>query len=355
VASTPRQADVRPLVHFVWRSGLLSLTRSVHESRCLVLRYHSICDRALAEPGYVSSSISVPVDQFEQQIRHLATYYRCISLDELSDAIVGRQPMPPRAAIVTFDDGYRDNYQLALPVLARYRVPAVIYLVSSTLTQGLPLWTSRLRYALFRTGVRTIAVKDQDGRSTTTCSLGDSRGKEQAAQDLTNSLNQLSAPQREVRLAELCHDMSVNDFPHVTDWFLSLNEIEEMQREGITFGSHTVTHPNLPGIDPAEANREIETSRRDLETLLGRPVVHFSFPNSGSKYPHFSDRTKKSVADAGYRTAVTSVRGWVATPSDPLGLARVGINRSRSSLPQFACWLERSRLLGAATPVPARQ
>jgi len=117
-----------------------------------------------------------------------------------------------------------------------------------------------------------------------------------------------------------------------------------MQKHNITFGAHTVTHPNLPGINRKEAEREIEQSKVELEQILKSEVTTFSFPNSGGLYPHFDEFTVRAVRKAGFVSAVTSVRGCADEHADPFRLSRIGINRSASTLPDFLWRLEKERL-----------
>ena len=113
---------------------------------------------------------------------------------------------------------------------------------------------------------------------------------------------------------------------------------------GITFGAHTITHPNLPGIPPEEARAEITRSRADLERLLGIDITHFSYPNSGALHEHFDDFSVNCAREAGYRSAVTSETGPCAVGSDPFRLRRLGINRAKCSLARFSLLLEMTRL-----------
>jgi peptidoglycan/xylan/chitin deacetylase (PgdA/CDA1 family) len=256
---------------------------------------------------------------------------------------------------LTFDDGYLDNYQFALPVLAKYRVPATIYLVSSTLTADKPVWTSVLRYGFMHTPVKRASLPDAAGM-VAAYSLEDWAQRDSAIRHYTNVLNVLSAPRRDELLGTLLRHLRVEHVPTAAAWFLSKAHVLEMTRNGVTFGAHTVTHPNLPGIDGDEARQEIENSRSDLERCLDMRVCHFSYPNSGALYPHFDKAIESLVRRAGFRSAVTSVRGWLNEITNPFRIRRIGVNRARSEPPDFSVWLERNRLFsGDARLAAARE
>jgi peptidoglycan/xylan/chitin deacetylase (PgdA/CDA1 family) len=319
------------------------MTRYVRGQQGLVLRYHSICADAAARPAYVSRSISVPVRMFEQQVRRLSRKYRCQSLDEVVERIEQGRPLAARTVVLTFDDGYLDNYTLALPVLAKYRVPATIYLVSSTLTHRKPMWTSLMRYAFGTTTLTKASLPDGSG-SLAHFALATPEERDAAARRYTNVLNILPAVRRDALLDDILAGLGIDDRPEAGRWFVSAEQVNEMKRFGVTFGAHTVTHPNLPGIDRTEAKREIEVSKSDLEACLGEPIRHFSYPNSGALYPHFDATIENQVRAAGFRSAATSVGGALRGDTNLFRMERIDVNRSRSPLPDFSLWLERNRL-----------
>ena len=324
----------------LWHSGALALTRSLRPGRLLILRYHSI-SADQEGPEYISASISVPVTAFEQQIRHISRYYQCISLDDAVTSLTLGPPLPPRAVAVTFDDGYQDNYRYALPILVRYRVPATIYLVSSTLSDRRILWTSRLRGALNRYRRSELALPGLVGSP---LPFHTETARASSARILTNILNQMPMTVRDRWVEQIAATTGAPTPPAVDEWFLTLKQISEMRCNGIVFGAHTITHPNLPGIPPEEARSEISRSRADLERLLGVEVTHFSYPNSGALHLHFNDFVVGCVREAGYRSAVTSQTGTCRVGSDPFRLRRLGINRARSSPARFSALLELTRL-----------
>ena len=333
----------RLFVQSLWQTRICDLARYARTGQGLLLRYHSVCADLGARPDYVSASISVPAKLFEQQVSRLRRKYRCVTLDEVVDHVERRRPLPPRTVALTFDDGYRDNYEFALPILAKYRVPATIYLVSSTLTAGKAVWTSVLRHGFTRTPLKRADLPDGDGIRAR-YPLEDWAQRDRAVRHYTNVLNVLSASRRDALLAELLRELRVDEVPDTSAWFLTRAQVLEMMRHGISFGAHTVTHPNLPGIDADEARYEIEASRSDLEACLDTAVQHFSYPNSGARYPHADDAIEANVRRAGFRSAVTSVRGWLSETTNPFRIRRIGVNRARSASDDFSIWLERNRL-----------
>jgi peptidoglycan/xylan/chitin deacetylase (PgdA/CDA1 family) len=178
--------------------------------------------------------------------------------------------------------------------------------------------------------------------------LDNEASRSASARTLTNTLNVMPEGARHHWIDRIAEALQAAPTPPAQHWFLTLEQIEEMRRNGISFGAHTVTHPNLPGLAADEARFEVEQSRSDLERLMRTDITHFSYPNSGALHPHFSDRIVGFVRNAGYHSAVTSQEGSCRPGGDVLLMRRVGVNRARSSPARFGTLLETSRLTGTA-------
>jgi peptidoglycan/xylan/chitin deacetylase (PgdA/CDA1 family) len=145
-------------------------------------------------------------------------------------------------------------------------------------------------------------------------------------------------------LAELTEKLAVDDTPLRTI-MMSWEEAREMHSQGMSFGAHTVTHPNLPNTSLDEAEREIRESKETIEARLQAPVLDFSYPN-GRGSSHLTDQVKDIVRHAGFHSAVTSVAGGVELGHDPLALKRVGIYKKHRSIPLLSWEVETSRWRG---------
>src|SRR5678815_5483991 len=129
----------------LWRyASLIGAFRSLPR-RVLVLRYH-----ALGHPedvaAYASAGISVTAERFAEQVAFLAQRYDVIDLDEAQARVRGERKASRPGIVITFDDGYRDNFDHALPVLKRHGVPATFYVVAGSVWPEAPVWTVRLRH-----------------------------------------------------------------------------------------------------------------------------------------------------------------------------------------------------------------
>jgi peptidoglycan/xylan/chitin deacetylase (PgdA/CDA1 family) len=288
------------------------------ERLAVIVRFHSVSGPAQRHHLYVAPNISVAPDVFDRQIAFLARQYRCVSMDVLAEALAsGRRPAPS-TAVVTFDDGYRDNFERAYPILRAHGVPAIFYLATGSIDGGEPMWPSLLRYLVYSSGARLTGPFPGGSLDVGTAPL-----KERAIRQLKAWMVALPGPERQAALRELQARVGA-DQDFLRAQMLSWKDVREMSAGGMLFGAHTVSHPLLPSIPLAEAADEIRTSKSVLEGALGRRVDHFSYPNPGSGV-HCSPAVKAIVAEAGFATAVTSVEGYVDGHQDRLELPRVRI------------------------------
>ena len=119
-----------------------------------ILAYHRV------NPRYEFPS-DVPLaspEDFEEEIRYLTRKYRVIPLMELCRNLTNRDRIPSDAVVITFDDGYRDNYRYAYPILRKYGVPATIFLATGHIDSGTPFWWDRLGYAVHKTAQERLSL-----------------------------------------------------------------------------------------------------------------------------------------------------------------------------------------------------
>lgn len=322
--------------HVAWTYGSLIGAFRARARRVLVLRYH-----ALGPPeqvaAYASPGISVTPERFEEQIAFLASRYDVIDLDTALARIRGDiAPSSRRGVVITFDDGYRDNHEYALPILRRHGATGTFYVVAGSVWPAPPVWTVRLRRILDRPG-----RPPGTGPAPFPVDLSDSEATGRSVRALTRWLRGLPAALREQRMNELAvwlgRDQALGDRV-----MMDAAELKAMTEAGLTIGAHTLTHPLLPEVPAEEARHELVDGKARLEALVGGRVVHLSYPNPGSGAQH--DATVRAIArDAGYTTATTSTGGLMSSGSDPFALPRVGVTPGPQERLLFRFLGERSR------------
>jgi peptidoglycan/xylan/chitin deacetylase (PgdA/CDA1 family) len=307
-----------------------------------ILRYHAICD---AEGHrYADPSICISPAAFEQHIKYLAAHYAVLPLPEIAERLDSRRPLPRNCVAITFDDGYADNLEAAR-TLSRHGLPATFYIAAACVGGGEPFWPSELRELIRRHPDRSLRLSTAD--ASIELSLRSAMERRHAVGALTRLFKSVSIPARE-RLREQLRHASGADAEAVSP-MLRWDHLAEMQRLGMTIGSHTLTHPNLPNAGTDDAWREIQGSKARLERELLVPVTMFSYPNGGAER-YLTSAIAALVREAGYKAATTSWNGFAGQDSDLFALERVQVAERLEDL-VFALEVERF----AFKPVPRPQ
>jgi peptidoglycan/xylan/chitin deacetylase (PgdA/CDA1 family) len=237
------------------------------------------------------------------------------------------------AVAITFDDGYADNLPAAR-TLAQYGLTATFYLTAGCLGDGEPFWPSELR--LLMRAVRGPLLRLRLEAKTVEVSLSGADDFETAVRTVTKLFKANPIPVRESLREQLRTAAGAPRLPRV---MLRWEEVAEMHRLGMTIGSHTMTHPNLPSAGLEAATREIVESKARLEQQIGEPVTMFSYPNGGAER-YQTPELRRIVAVAGFTAATTSRNGFAGAGSDLYALERIEVEERLEDL-VFALEVER--------------
>lgn len=322
----------RVVVAILYGLGILWLSRLLNRRRLVILTYHGVLPSE-AGPADARSRNVVTEDEFRRQVRYLSRAYRCLPLAEAVELLRRGERLPLYPACVTFDDGFRNNFVHAFPILREYGVPATIFLATGHIgTRIRLLWTEKAEFLIMRTP-KTRLVLEADGIRWE-LSLGDPQARARAARRTVGALKAMSSEQRERLLRALEAAAGVSDGDAEREpgryAFLDWPEVREMANHGIEFGSHTVSHAILATLGAEARLAEVVESKHEIERRLGRPCRLFSYPNGTAG--DFADVDKANLREAGYRGAVTQIAGLNDGTTDPFELRRVNIGRGHSGL-----------------------
>jgi peptidoglycan/xylan/chitin deacetylase (PgdA/CDA1 family) len=282
-----------------------------NEASARILYYHRVNDDN--DPFFPAISTEL----FEQEMRFLRRHYTVVSLSELLKRLTGKTAKPVVA--ITFDDGYRDNYQNAFPILERYGLSATIFLTTGSMDAGDALWFETLALACKRTSREFLDIEIGSGERVW---MRTEAERLQANERVFAILRTLPDAERRQWLAGIARQLSIHDGGELKDRMLTWNQVRFMQSRGIDFGGHTVTHPFLSRMTSEGFLWEVSECKRRIEEETQLPALHFAYPNGREE--DFGLANKELIRMAGYRAAVTTIWGTNNSSTDPMALRRGG-------------------------------
>lgn len=289
-------------------------------SGTLILYYHSISENA---DWRIDPSIVVSPTHFERQLRYLSRHAHVISLTELVEALRQKRALPTNSVVITFDDGYRDNFITATPLLRQYEFPATFFLATGYIGTGKIKWEDRLSYLLRNTRKTRIRVRHAGlAGEEVSLPLVSQRDRTQAFNRLSASLYCLSAADCESVIDQVRELAEIPAEQVVQDVMLTWDEIRQMTGvPGFTFGCHTVSHERLVTLSDSEVRREILESRHKVEDELGISVCAFAYPYGTHR--DFDQRAVQVLREGGFDCAVTTNYTRNGLRSELFSLGRV--------------------------------
>ncbi|HEY7514516.1 MAG TPA: polysaccharide deacetylase family protein [Vicinamibacteria bacterium] len=313
---------------FAGRRAKLGLARALHgmglseailalrRRSPVILRYHRVYADGV-EPLY---ELGVSRALFEAQLDYLQRHCSVVPLGDVFDGLFHGGALPPRAVAITFDDGYRDNFDEAFPALRSRGLPATVFVSVENVERGMPFWWDRVAAAV--DGAPRGPVEIDLGGGIEVVNLDGLRTRRRLVDRACEALKLM--PHEEASAVLEALSGALGGTGPATGEILSWDQVAEMAGGGIEIGSHTLDHPVLSRLGADEAERQIVESRRRLEDRLGSPVRFFAYPNG--KRDDVTPRVKEMVRRAGYHGAFSTIQGRPSAASDPFLVERIGVS-----------------------------
>ncbi|OAI56266.1 hypothetical protein AYO47_02215 [Planctomyces sp. SCGC AG-212-M04] len=326
--AVPMQHKKEILARALAMTGIGSLLRRLRPWKgLLVLNYHRIGDAASSPLD--SGVFSATQDQFDQQLAWLKSHADVIGLDDLESAVAGSTG---RFVLITFDDGYLDNYELALPVLKRHSVPATFFITTGFIDGRRVAWWDEIAWMVKHAERGKWPRRLQGNRG----SRPDWTAEEMPAviHELLQTYKKLPTMECPTFLDEIAQATASGRcaLTHDSAPWMTWAQIRELQSVGQSIGAHTITHPVLARCSREQQRGEISGSKRRIEDVLGRPVTAFSYPVGTADA--FTVETEELMREAGIRWAFNFQGGYVdatrAEAADRYSLPRIAMEPSLS-------------------------
>lgn len=299
---------IRQLVRLL---GVVHLLRFCNRRKITILTLHGVAG-SHPDAGWKPLWPRVSPDRLDVVLGQLSKYYEFVSLDEAVAMISGSAPVKNNSLALTFDDGYRNNFAEAWPVLKKYGAPATFFVSTGYIETGRAFWIDRLDYALQKSPDESRLVSANgatfDLRGLSREQLGDGYRKLRLGikNELRNDHEMLAAFDSISATLESASGQAIDDvidsdpYASVASW----REFETAANDGVTIGSHTVDHNRLDAIPRDAVDAQLLQSKAEIEKNLNLDCRYFCFPNGS-----FDDFVLRRTESAGYSAAVTTKRG----------------------------------------------
>lgn len=271
--------------------------------------YHRVIPRHHARRDSVEAGMFVTPATFSRHLAWLEAEFRVLPLHEIVDRIETRRALPARACAITFDDGWRDNYDYAFPELRRRALPATIFAVSERVGTLGAFWTDEI---CARMGELPKRMRKQIARRFAEFQSGD------PVKVLLNHLKGVSDKQREGVLEALRREAQPR--PQRRE-LLNWEELGRLSAGGVDIEAHGATHAILRGLSVGEIEFELRSSMNTLREHGYARHRLLAYPNGD----HDAD-VRRIALEVGYKAAVTTASGLFQTDGDPMTIPRIGLH-----------------------------
>jgi len=303
---------------FIAKTGIPQLFhRLAYRDQLTVIMYHGI----IKEPLIIEDWCFIDEHSFHLQIEYLKRYFEIVSLSE-GVRRMGRGEIKRPTVVITFDDGYQNNFDVAFPILWEEGIPATIFLTTGLINTDDTVWYGRVNLALSktqRTHIEWNGFKFDLSRSDL---------KAKASTAIQESLKKLEHPKLMAAIrrmtSELGDDPDCSIAMDSPFRMLDKKAIGEMAASGlIEFGAHTHHHSILSHLSDGERENEIRQSTDAVYELTGQPCKYFAYPNGRAE--DYNSKTIQDLKTCGIQIAVTTISGPNDRRTPVMELRRYGI------------------------------
>jgi peptidoglycan/xylan/chitin deacetylase (PgdA/CDA1 family) len=331
----PRSSLKRTVLNLAYETGLIRAGRGFWKRSLTVVNYHRINDPQRSGFDSFKPNVSATPEDFDRQLDYLARWFNVVSLKEIVAWLDGREELPSYAALITFDDGYLDNYTSAFPVLRKYNFPALIFLTTGHIGTDTPFYWDMAAYCFSHT--RSDYLTFPDGRVEHWSSREE---LDQVTRNWIEHMKILRQVEKQTYVQNLPVSLGVSiPAGYFQKLMMDWDQVREMQGGGLEFGAHTVHHPILTRISSERVREEVLGSKSRIEAEIGEPVLGFAYPNGQAS--DLNEEIEKIVAESGIRAAFTLQNGpspQGEVKRNPYAIRRIFISH-RHSLAEFAMLL----------------
>lgn len=310
----------------LYLSGFLHLIAIFRlKNKAIVLMYHRVLSKEDFTDSPTTSGIIVTKNTFQKHVQFLVKHFNIVDYKNFNNSLKNNIPFKSKTCLITFDDGWSDNFSDAMPILTAHNCPALIFLPTDYVGTGKQFWQERLT-ALLQTALKN--------KPATNNLLNDIKSKynpdkveTKSAHDVRQLVSSLKG-QPEIKIRALISNIETEleglRIPppnNANDGFIDWEQAKLMAQSVFTIGSHAVSHRLLDRLDTKDLRFELNNSKEILESKLSTSVTTIAYPNG-----NHSETTKSATKKAGYQTGFSTNPGYVTNNSDLYSINRINMH-----------------------------
>lgn len=282
--------------------------------------YHRIGDEATSQ--FDPNIFSCTAEQFEQHIKFYKAEFTVISVDELIIKMNSNDPMDKKYAVITFDDGYIDNYSIAFPILKKHNCTAAFYIATGYVNSPQIPWWDEIAWIIRHCNKKSIQLSNWP--KPIDISTGTIIEKIRAILREFKLDESRSMADKITELETICQ-CQFNEQIKETQLFINWQQIKEMSENGMHIGSHSMSHNILSHLSVQEQTLELQQSKIELEQQLNEKITSLAYPVGNST--SFSEDTMNVAKEAGYELAFSFIPGIIRSfQENKYNLKRLPVN-----------------------------
>jgi peptidoglycan/xylan/chitin deacetylase (PgdA/CDA1 family) len=297
-------------LNLLYKTGAFAPFHRFYRNRILILTYHRFSEK--------ETPFTVSRRQFVSHLAYLTKYRTVLSFDEISERLQNGEKLPKNVAIITIDDGYRDAYEIAFPVLKKFNAPATFFVITDFVDRKMWVWTDKMRFIASRMKADKSTI--EIGKEQIELESGTAEKIFLSGSKANSVLKRLPDAEKDCEIQRIALQLKVElpDLPPETNAPISWAQAREMNSSDVGVESHTVTHPILTNVGENRLNFELKKSKQRLEEMLQKRITVFCYPSGA-----FDELVWQAVKQNGYECAVTTRYGLNANGKNPFLLNRI--------------------------------
>jgi len=285
---------------------LFRIARPLFCNEVAILTYHRVIDTEKNYP-FDSDLISATPDSFAKQMRYIKSSYHPISMSKFIDSIENDKKLPKNAIMVTFDDGFDDNYKNAYPILKELDIPATFFVSTDYIGKPDTIWYERLAYFFNRGTSQNIIIKELNLEFM----LSESN-KQECYIELIEKFKLIDDKKRKDILNALYKKygdpyLNISSKDKKLSQFMTWEQLKELSENNITINAHSHSHPILSMLSPEELNFELNEPKKIIEEKLCSTVESLAYPVGQEE--SISDSVKIETKKNNYKVAFSFISG----------------------------------------------